>query len=611
MEALNFNSEFKGIKYPTAYVKNANEAVIYLDQLLAQEYSLLGLDLETAALEDYKYLEQAALSPHTSYPRLIQIFTGEECFVFDYLYVCSDRVNVRLKELFEEKSFVAHNAVFELSFIKRWFDVEPSIGCTLLASKLILHSIYPQDNVSASLESLMKAIFDEDINKEVQALDWGIEELNFEQIEYAALDSIYTYKLSEKLSEGLRINTLVNSYHLLKKAQHAIVEMQLNGMLFDIEAHKTLIDLWKVDCYQARKQVCEITGISKLTAMNLGEWLENNLTPEVLDIWPRTDTGRLSTDSHTFADFDYLPIVKPFSTYQKKEKLLNSFGFRLAMAVNPATNKIHPGYHLTGTRTGRLSCSKPNLQQSVRDESFRKIFKASEGNIFICADFSQIELRVAAELSQDEAMLDAYKQGIDLHALTASVITGKALKEVTKEERQMAKAFNFGLLFGLGAKKFSHYAKKSYHVEISDEEAHESIKKWRKLYSGYRAWQLEQAEKAAETCIVVTPGGKRRKLSPDKTYATSMNHPVQGGAAECMLHSLCALQEKRKEFNVEFKLVNCVHDEIMVETCNNNIDSVKEIVQDSMIEGFLSVFPKGCIRDLVSIGQGPSWGEAK
>ena len=176
----------------------------------------------------------------------------------------------------------------------------------------------------------------------------------------------------------------------------------------------------------------------------------------------------------------------------------------------------------------------------------------------------------------------------------------------------MAKAINFGLMFGLGAKKFSHYAKKSYGVEVSEKEAYSAVEAFRETYTGYREWQLKQVDEASETKTVRTPFGKLRRLPSDNTYGTSMNTPIQGGAAECMLASLVELN---KNLNGHARLVNCVHDEILVE-CDPDyepeyIQHVKEKISKSMTDGFLKIFPNGITNNLVGIGVGDSWGAAK
>ncbi len=207
-------------------------------------------------------------------------------------------------------------------------------------------------------------------------------------------------------------------------------------------------------------------------------------------------------------------------------------------------------------------------------------------------------------------MLRAYKNGIDLHSLTASQISKKSLKDVTKEDRQRAKALNFGLLFGLGARKLSHYAKKSYGVTIEASEASETVRAWRELYGGYASWQQEQVRKAGSSFEVRTPFGKLRKLPSDNTYGTSMNTPVQGGAAEVMLHALCRLKDTFDGYP-GIKVVNCVHDEILVEVPLGYEEDVKRMIEKEMTLAYLDVFPSGITNKLVDAHVGKTWAESK
>jgi DNA polymerase-1 len=246
-----------------------------------------------------------------------------------------------------------------------------------------------------------------------------------------------------------------------------------------------------------------------------------------------------------------------------------------------------------------------------RDKEVRKNFVAEKNNVFLRADYSQIEIRVAAEVSRDKVMLKAYKDGVDLHALTASLIAKKKLNEVTKDDRQKAKAFNFGLLFGLGPAKFSHYAKKSYGAEVSQEEATAGVKTFRNTYSGYREWQLNQATFAEENHYVSTPCGKKRCLDSDHTYGPSANTPIQGGASECMLYSLIHLNDFLTSHKPNAMIVNCVHDEVVVESHPDDTETVAAAIKDSMQEGFLDVFPNGITRGITEVTMGKNWAEAK
>jgi DNA polymerase I len=602
-----FDVKFLDQTYRCFYVKNLVGALSAIDQL-SEKDCLFGIDTETEALPKYSTVPGAALSPLLSTIRLLQVCDGKNSIVFDIKFIEDFSI---FKKFLETKRFIAHNAIFDLQFFMRQGIQNMNIGCTYLLAKLIFHALYPDDgNLSAGLGNLVNEVFKVQLYKKMQQSDWSVPELTFEQVEYAALDAITVLKLAEKFAPALVKLKLERSYKLAKDVQHPVALMQLEGLALDEPRYMETVEKWRKDLRKARKDVVKLTGLDELTPHKLAEYLESTLEPELLAIWPRTETGKLSTDSNTFADFSHLELIEPFSRFQKAEKLCTAFGMKLLTQRNQADGKLHAQYKIMGARTGRFSCTKPNLQQLPRDKDVRKNFVPDEGKVFICADYSQIELRVAAEVSQDETMLRAYKDGVDLHALTASKISKKPLEAVTKADRQMAKAFNFGLLFGLGTKKFSHYAKKSYGVDVSQEDASAAIKIFRDTYAGYREWQLNQAAVCGETKEVRTPCGKLRKLPADNTYGTSMNTPVQGGAAEVMCHALVRLYKFWLK-NPVFTLVNCVHDEIMLATIPEKAKYVQGILEGCMVEGFLDVFPNACARKIVEAKVGPSWGDVK
>jgi len=597
--------------FPAYYLTTREEVDAFVPKLMELPLTtLFGIDTETAALPEYITFPNAALSPNLSNIRLLQIFTGKSALVIDcHKAGMLGTLSPELLEFLSTRKFVAHNAIFDLMFLTKAGVVNMDLGCTLIATKILTHATKPyEDGTRAGLDSVMKGLFGVDVSKHVQNSDWTKPELTHEQIEYAALDPVCCYMIAELLKEGVANFKMGLYYKMLKKAQNPIANMQLIGVKIDKEKHKKLIEVWREELYTAKKKVKKITGLAEITSHTMADYLERTLPPEMLSVWPKTDTGKLQTDAHVFADFSSLEIVKPFAEFQKKLKLCTSFGASFAANINPATGRIHPRFNICGARTGRISCTQPNLQQLPRDASVRELFIPEEGNVLVVADYSQVELRVAAELSRDEMMLKTFREGKDIYTTTAAILNKKREEDVTKPERQYSKCLALGLLFGLGAKKFSHYAKKGYGVETTEEEANVAIKAFRKLYSGYRAWQLLQAETAEVNLYAKTTLGKYRRLDPENTFGTSMNTPVQGSAAEIMLIALTLIN---KHLPKGAALINVVHDEVIVECKESLVEQVKPIVEDCMKKAFLIVFPKGVITGIVEASSGKNWAEAK
>lgn len=605
MKECTFKVEFLENSYTSHYIKTRDNAYIALKKLHATT-GLLGIDTETRAFDKYKHIIDAALSPHLSRIRLLQVFDNKESYIFDLDFINDNSLFI---EFLETHNFIAHFALFDLQFFMQMGARNINIGCTMIAAKLVFHALYPTDSgLGTGLGNLVEKLLKTNILKKVQKSDWSVPELTFEQVEYAALDAICVYKVAEKLSVAIKKYGLERIYNLCKDAQHPIADMQLKGMLLDKEAHLKLIETWKQNLWNAKKEVLSLTKLDEITPHKLGKWLEINLDPETLLLWPRTVTGKLSTNANTLADFSYLPIVEPFSNYQKLDKLTSSFGSTLASEVNPETNRIHPHYRICGARTGRLSCTDPNIQQIPRDKNVRAIFVAEPDCILICADYSQIELRIAAEVSQDSVMQNIYRHGLDLHTLTASAVLGKDPINITKQERQLGKALGLGLLYGLGAKKFAHYVKMNFGLELTQEKAIQAVESFYETYPEFREWQLERSRAAQISYTVTTPFGKLRKVDEDSYYGTSLNNPIQGGAAEVML---CALINIRTTLLPATYLIACVHDEVIVQCRKEAVNQTKSIVETSMISAYTQVYPNGITNNLVSVGVGDSWSAAK
>ena len=241
---------------------------------------------------------------------------------------------------------------------------------------------------------------------------------------------------------------------------------------------------------------------------------------------PRTATGQLQTDADALAGLT-LPALEPLARYKTAIKGLSTYGKGYAAHISPVTGRIHASFTISGTATGRLSCSSPNIQNPPRDPAFRALFAPRPGRCFVVADYSQIELRVAALVAGDTAMLAAYEAGEDLHRKTAAAVLGIEPCAVTKGQRQMAKAVNFGLLFGQGAAGLQRYAKSSYGVDLTATEAEKARTAFFRAYPGLSRWQTETRRNAERAGQVRTPGGRVRPLEGQRALATeSLNSPI-------------------------------------------------------------------------------------
>lgn len=359
--------------------------------------------------------------------------------------------------------------------------------------------------------------------------------------------------------------------------------------------------------------------VSVDSGKQVGEWLQRNLSEEDIDNWPKTAKGALKTDAFTFSEAEGFSSVAPIKDYKKMSKLLSTYGPTLAkwfVGYPDGSILLHPSFSLCQTTTGRMSSFKPNVQNipSKGDgKKIRSIFTARKGRRIVCADFSQIELRIAACLSKDPVLLKAYEQGIDIHRLTASNVAGVPLDQVDDDSRSYAKAMNFALIYGGGGATLKNYAKKVYGIEMTLERAKELVSIFRETYEVFYEWQREQGYKGEKTLMATTPLGKLRKLDSQDYYCTAINHPDQGGAAELMLLSLVFLMEEitKPKYLGKILLVNVVHDEIQLDVVTKYVEYSKTLLRRSMEKAMTVVFPDATLKDLVSVKDGNNWLEAK
>jgi DNA polymerase I-like protein with 3'-5' exonuclease and polymerase domains len=284
------------------------------------------------------------------------------------------------------------------------------------------------------------------------------------------------------------------------------------------------------------------------------------------------------------------------------EKLINS--------IEPQTKRIHASYRQVGTDTGRLSCAEPNLQQVPRTKDFRSLFSARPGFMLVVGDFSQIELRVAAELSQEPRMIEAYRDGRDLHTETAALMLGKTQEEVTKEERQSAKIANFGLLFGAGAATLRKQAIAQYGLALSMPESKKIVAGFRMAYPRLHDWQNLVGNR--DTNAVLTLYGRRRILVGfNDRFTVRINTEVQGTAGDIGKIAMAMVYQdimKRKLLN-KVNIIAMVHDEVVLECEESLVDETQVMLKTNM-ENAGRILCKS-VPIVAEVSSGFRWSDAK
>jgi DNA polymerase-1 len=441
----------------------------------APEAEIAALTAEAKILTaQIKYAKAAGLDPHRSCIRLVQLAAGENrAIVIDVF-----RIGEEILHLLDGVDVVAHNAAFEISHLEHAGIQLGQIQCTMQGARLTL------GEHAMSLADAAQAYLGIELDKTEQTSDWSTPHLTKEQLQYAASDASMAFNLSKRILPSL--GAQAGAYEIQIAAVPAAARMQRRGIRLDSDPHAKFIEAKKaqrVETCAAYRAACVDMGLSDLAAKLPAKpsekqaVLEAILSSEELASWKRTEkSGALSTARNELKRVAFLyPPVRELVALSKIDKVLSAFGPTLTAMASPVTGRIHANYRIAATASGRATCSYPNLQQAPRDPDFRALFRAAEGCKLVGGDFSGMELRAMAAISGDRAMTEAFRAGKDLHKITASRMLGKPEDAITKEDRQAAKAVNFGSIFGIGASGLVKTAWDQYDVVLTLDEAQRCV----------------------------------------------------------------------------------------------------------------------------------------
>jgi len=380
--------------------------------------------------------------------------------------------------------------------------------------------------------------------------------------------SIEQMKIGNKsIVEELKTNDLGAVFQLEMDCLPVIAQMELNGMLIDRQKLDQLLNNLKKNLTPMDKQLHDYFGNINLDS-----------SQQLKDVCNSKGIQIAGTKREILLPLanDY-PILQTIIEYRRITGHINKCK-EILKNIDSETKRVHPLYNQV-VDTGRMSCSNPNIHGIPKLNEFRSLFVAPEGSKIIRADFSQIELRVAAKISRDPTMINAFKAKKDLHKLTASLIMDKPIQDVSDPERQRAKAVNFGLLFGMSAKSLQEYAMISYQIFLSMEDSERFRYRFYSSYKGFEDWQQKQLCKNETRTL-----SNRRRIWKDQSPKPTQlfNSPIQGTAADILKRSLVLLSDKL--FGWDAKIIGTIHDEILVETPDECVAPVKEVVENSMIE---------------------------
>ena len=367
-----------------------------------------------------------------------------------------------------------------------------------------------------------------------------------------------------------------------------LAEMQWNGMYVDLQELEDYGQELKDRLEILTQEIYELCGeeFNINSTKQLGEILFEKLR---LPTVKKTKSG-YSTDVDVLEKLrEEHPVIERILEYRQLTKLNSTYVEGMKPYINPKTKRIHSFFHQTITATGRISSTEPNLQNiPTRFElgkQLRKVFKPAEGKLYIDADYSQIELRVLAHISNDEHMVEAFINGEDIHKQAASKVFNTPIDEVTKEQRSNAKAVNFGIVYGISDFGLGEQ------LHISRKKAKQYIDQYLEQYAGIRQFMTDIVEKAKETGYVETQFKRRRYIPELKSnnfmvrqfgQRAAMNTPIQGTAADIMKIAMINVLRELKKRNMKSKIVLQVHDEMMIEATLDEVDEVKDLIQKCM-----------------------------
>ncbi|MCX7909473.1 MAG: DNA polymerase I [Ignavibacteria bacterium] len=431
---------------------------------------------------------------------------------------------------------------------------------------------------------------------------------------YACEDADLAFRLTKTLAKELEKQNLKE---LAEKIEFPLIEvlceMEFNGVYVSKEILSSIALTLTQQVNELKEKIFEEAGVrfNLDSPKQLGQVLFEKMQ---LPVIAKTKTG-YSTDVSVLTQLaESFPIARDILEYRQRTKLLSTYVEALPELIYPKTGRIHTTFNQTITSTGRLSSTDPNLQNiPIRSEFGKEIRKAfvpqNKDWLILSADYSQIELRIIAYISGDRNLIDAFKNGLDIHAATASILFNKPLDKVDSDMRRVAKTVNFGILYGLGAFGLSQ------RLGIGRSEAQNIIDNYLQKYPGIKKYVEETISSTQKKGYAETLCGRRRYFpnitsqnrnlrSADERAA--INLPIQGTAADMMKLAMIGIHKKFKKYKFKSMMILQIHDELLFEVPYNELESVKEIIQYEM-QNALSL---GEVPIVVDIGIGESWFDA-
>lgn len=575
--------------------------------------------------EDYALdTETQGLDPHSHKLLLIQVGDAHgNVNIFDARKIDPDIMKTYLDYLFQVcHKLLLTNAPFDLKFLLKNYNIFPRKNTVVdvALNEWILYN--GLEKPYYSYKYLVKKYCNVDLDKEVREQFIGYEKDTFsnELLKYAADDVTYIFDVASVQQYYLEKSNLSYIAELEGNTCIATAEMELTGVKIDTKAW---LDIYQDNVEEEKLQLAKIQEMVKdlkftyhkqktgkdveydfsqkafnpnspdqalATIKHLGLTYKNyekdkKGKSKLVDVIPT------STDAKIMEKIDH-PLAKEITRYREIRKEYGTYGINFLDSINPVTGRIHCKFNQQGTQSGRYSSSEPNLQNIPRAKKYRMSFVETDGWLQITSDFSQFEMRLATEFSQDEVLLQAFFDDKDLHALSAAAMYEVPFEEVTKEQRSSGKTFNFSVLYGAQAFTVAQRLKIPY------EQAEVLVTNWRKGFPGLASYLDRQAEFIRENRWASTGLGRRRyfdwdnKTGMNRAVREGCNHPIQGAAGDVLKIAQPAIFYRIREANLMAEQIRNVHDEISHRGLGKEAANIVKDIQRAEMEKAAKIYLK-------------------
>ena len=523
-----------------------------------------------------------------------------------------------LKELFENEDILKCGYEQKIDYILlKQLKIEPKN--MMFDIKIAGHLLNSSSN-QYSLKELSMQYLELDIDEFLDSEKGQVEQTSLfdePKEETKSIEKeVYSFiisKLHLKLQEELeKINNLKLFNEIEMPLVEVLAEMQYVGVYADVKEIIKFGETLKENMEELRIDIYNLAGeeFNINSTKQLGEILFEKLK---LPVYKKTKNG-YSTDVDVLEKLkSEHPIIEKILSYRQIAKLNSTYVEGLVTHINEHTGRIHTYFHQTVTATGRLSSTEPNLQniptRTELGKKVRKVFKAEKGKVFLDADYSQIELRILADMSQDAIMCKAFREDADIHTICASQIFNVPIEDVSKQLRSRAKAVNFGIVYGISEFGLAEQ------TGINRKEAKQYIDEYLSKYSGIKNYMESIVEDAKKNGYVDTKFGRRRYIPElaSNNYMVrkfgdraAMNTPIQGTAADIMKIAMINVYKKLKEEKLKSRIVLQIHDELLIETFDDEKDIVSKILKEEMENACTLSIPLK-----VEVESGKNWYQAK